>query len=42
MALLGSDFVWRGNAMTVEGERRRRRGGSAVGAQPSRKVTEPY
>lgn len=41
-ALLGSGFVWRGNAMTAGGMRRRRRTAPEGAVRPAREVTGPY
>jgi ceramide glucosyltransferase len=41
-ALLGTDFVWRGNEMTVGGRRRRRNIAAERGTRPAPQVTGPY
>jgi ceramide glucosyltransferase len=41
-ALLGTDFVWRGNEMTVGGPRRRRNIAAERATRPAPQVTGPY
>ncbi len=41
-ALLGSDFVWRGNEMTTGAMRRRRRTAPEGAVRPAREVSGPY
>jgi ceramide glucosyltransferase len=41
-ALLGDDFVWRGNEMTAAGKRDRRNAAAEPATRPARQVSGPY